>query len=690
MAQLVVVPAAEGAATAEGYDLRLGPLRFVCPLDRIGEGVGDTLENVGAALVPAERRPRALKLKLAVRAADHEQQPTAVGLRLRRQARQLLDNARYRMGGLYLLWDADPDLDGWLLVGGGELTETDPGVGFGDFDLELNDCYVVGRPGTHRAARRLDLADRRTGLVPRDSRGLVYVTDHSAHPLLSAPLAIPGDVVDVLGAQQRQPTTNTAGHVRQSRTFWRNVSAANGEAVSYRPDPILLPDRRTAHVEADDLGAVRAWDLSDAAEYPPNPATYARIRDDRPDTYYGWERLYGDALDAEAPLALDNGVCRVVWLGPGPAQGLAVEFYDSSLGAFRRDLRAAAGQNAGEAQIVELTSERGVIEWRSGPRALRAILQRGWWGPRLEAYHDAAIGSSDAQLEVVSADGGALTPGSTTPSWVDTLAVTPPVHATNLAINPSFETVTTDWGTSGNFGGANNVTWSRVNDVAAVGSFVAHVLASDSTAAGQTAGLVTTIANKPTTPGATVTARARVRPVGTAPVQLFVQFYAADATTPVGARVSLGTASAAAWTDLGGTLTTPAGAERMRLEVRAVATAAGQTCSFLFDAVLLNVDRPGVAYFDGSSSNAAWTGTPHASASVLYARSPATFLVARATNDTTRDTTLTALNGPGVRYRRARAAVVQLAPPPGPGAADLASLALADARGEPVLVARGR
>ena len=388
MTRLVVLGAAPAGTEVEGYDLQIGPLRFTCPLDPLGESLGDGLEAVGAALVPAERRPRPLRLKVPVRAYHRELDPTAVGLRLRRQTRQMLENPRWRMGGLFAYWSPDPDLDGWLLIGGGELSETDPGISFGDFELELSDVYMVGRPGTHKPARRLDIADRRGGQVPRDTRGFLYSTDFNTQALPTEPLAIPGDVVYPLGANNRVPASITAGAQKGTRRLWRTVVASNGEAVSYAPDTVLVPSGRRAYQDVEDVGSVRCWDLSTAAVYPPVTGGYARIRDDAPDAYYGWERVFGDVLTADKPLALDNGVCRVVWLGPQATQGLALEYHDASIDAMRRagTLLHAVGVN--EIFVVELTPERGVLEFRASAWAMRVILQRGWWGPRVESYAD--------------------------------------------------------------------------------------------------------------------------------------------------------------------------------------------------------------------------------------------------------------------------------------------------------------
>ncbi|MCK9251049.1 MAG: hypothetical protein M0P31_18970, partial [Solirubrobacteraceae bacterium] len=82
------------------YPVRLGPLRFRSFAGDMTEALGDTLTNVGAALVPGERRPRPQRLVLPV-TGNREPDPREAGLRLRRQVRQLLENAAWKQQGLY-------------------------------------------------------------------------------------------------------------------------------------------------------------------------------------------------------------------------------------------------------------------------------------------------------------------------------------------------------------------------------------------------------------------------------------------------------------------------------------------------------------------------------------------------------------------------------------------------------------
>jgi hypothetical protein len=415
----LVVLSTSPAAVAAGYTVRLGPLSFVTPADTVSETIGDGLDAVGAALTPTDRRPRPIKLKLPVVGARRDADPVASGHRLRRQVRQLIDNPRWRLGGLYLMWEADPDLDGWLLVGGAELSENDPGVAFADFGMDLSDVFIVGRPGTHRPARRAAIGDMRGGLVPRDTRRLLYATDYSAITLPTEPLALPGDVVDVVASGNRPIGTMTAGPLRGARRLWRTASASDGEIVSYLPDDAILHER-DRFLSLDELGSVRVWDLSGALDYPPDGTLYTGERDTDPDIYYGWERVLGSTLTENVPLAIDNGACRLVWLGPTASQGLAVEFWDDAEGNYVRHGRLLHATSVREQRIIEATPERVVVEWRAGAKAMRIVLQRGWWGPRVESYDD---GGGTARLEYTpNTDLAAPAVASTAQASVKTVA----------------------------------------------------------------------------------------------------------------------------------------------------------------------------------------------------------------------------------------------------------------------------
>lgn len=418
MTRFVILEPAADTDVSLGFDVRLGPLAFVCPLDSIDEQLGEALEAVGAVLTPSEPRPRPRPLQLPIRGTGRELDPRETGYRLRRQVRQLLENPRMLSSGLYFHWEADPELDGWLRFGGGDVKDTDPGVTFGEWTLELTDCYFVGSPAGSRRGFRLELADRRTGLVPLDSRGLLYSTDHAAQALPTQPLVIPGDVAATLLTYNRPPAAFTIGPLRGIRRLWRTVTAADGDVASFLPDDGALPDEGRQYLDLEDAGAVRVWDLDDSTVNVADPANWTTGRDTDP-TIMGWERVLGPMRKRAPAIAVDNGVCRLVWLGATSGEGLALELWDDAAQHYTRLGRLAGATDVREVAIVELTLERAVIEWRGAERAMRAILCRGWRGPRVEAYNDAAGGT--ARLEYVAQNAGAITATPQAVTWVEKL-----------------------------------------------------------------------------------------------------------------------------------------------------------------------------------------------------------------------------------------------------------------------------
>lgn len=158
--------------------LYLGRLGLSTALDTVGEDLGPGADVVGltALLADPNARPRTLKVPLA----DPPGSPGGgiVGRRLRRQARALLANGPLLAQGLQFTWTVDPETGVWLLVGGGQITDTDgAGPTFGAWVLELRDTYVTGTPADTRLGRRLTSRDRRLATTPRDYRQLVYSTD---------------------------------------------------------------------------------------------------------------------------------------------------------------------------------------------------------------------------------------------------------------------------------------------------------------------------------------------------------------------------------------------------------------------------------------------------------------------------------------------------------------------------------
>jgi hypothetical protein len=636
------------------YAIRLGPLSFVDPVEAVGEAIGDGLDVVGAALTAGERRPRPFKLKLPIRGDDGEAEPRTAGLRLRRQVRELIENPLYRLQGFFFTWSPDEDLDCWLLIGGAEIIETDPGISFGEWALELSDVYLRGRPGTHRPARRAAVSDLRSGLVPRDTRRLLYSTDFSGVSLPARPLYLPGDVADLVSTGNR-PAESTAGLARGSRHLWRRVGAIDGEVLSYRPDDSLLPGR-TKYLDLDDLGSVRVWDLSAATTYPPNPTGYTTEGDEQP-TAYGWERILGDVLRPTIPLAVENGACRLVWLGPSGSQGLAIEVWSSTTSKFTRLGRVLHAANVAEQRVVECTPERAVLEWRAGRYGMRAILQRGWYGPRLESYDD---GGEGARIEYAPEGAGAF--------------LQPSGHVSDLTprnymTNPSFEHSAAGWvdHIELNEPGA---TLTRISTDAAPGGGT-HCLEVKTTAGEK---------------GAEIKIPGPFLNLG---LEAFTYTFSVWLKGVTAKKVILEGPGLGSSVELTITTTWARYSLPCKISLGGAEDSFAVKCEegaiFRLDEAMVELG-PMSSYFDGDSTGAEWTGTPDASASIV----PPGLLWMDGTEGIKPRGKGTVLTGATISYERTRVLIAQLAgqgsgsPTPG----ELASLSVIDARPVPVLIGR--
>lgn len=359
----------------------LGPLTLPTIKGDVTETLGDQLETVGAGVVPGERRPRPRTLHLPIRGDMLNTDRRDAGLRLRRQVRALLENATARLQGLYLAWSVDPELNGVLLVGGGDLKYVNAGITFADFELELTDCYVIANRRTHRPARRIIRFDRRAADVARDYRGTVYGTDFAAVTATARHYLGVG-VTDVVVGSTSAPAT--LGTITASDGILSYVDGlTDGEVIHFE------------QAEGDQLTAiVRAYDSHGTV-----------VEAD-------WEPVYGpDQPLAGAPL-LHNGVCRaVVDVGAGQ---INVQGWSGTAWMTDATISHPAGAASFVASVVEWTTERAVLLVTSllsaGVRGeMYVTLQRGWSGPRAELYARNAAGSATATLNVHAKTSGAAT-----------------------------------------------------------------------------------------------------------------------------------------------------------------------------------------------------------------------------------------------------------------------------------------
>lgn len=372
--------------------VQLGPLRFWTLRESVSEQLGDDLEIVGNILRPGDRGPRPLQLVLPVRGPDGDPLALEKGQRLRRQVRALMENAAAKGQGFYFAWSIDPELDGWLLISTAVLDQDPAGAGstFGEWKLTLK-ANRIGTTRSHREARRLDAYDRRLPTTPLDELGRVFGTNFAAQAA-SARLATPlGRDVQING--QPRPSGTPLGSPTFGHRYGDTGEVAAGDVVSFDTDPAV------------DAGQVTVRDR-------PAPAS--------PEA--DWVAVLGSAqalTPGDAPV-LSNGLCRVRWV---PDRG-AIAVDDAAGAEIHRVSLQAGGQLFNAAQnpgpllgvtVVEATTERALLNIRLQLGVVRVdlfvALQRGWTGPRVEAYATDTVAKAPAvvKFRVVRAAADAVT-----------------------------------------------------------------------------------------------------------------------------------------------------------------------------------------------------------------------------------------------------------------------------------------
>lgn len=232
------------------FDVRLGRLSLPTVLEGVKETVGEQLDSVGAISLPGERAPKQFPLTLPIYGPTSEDDCYELGLRLRRQLRSLLRNPKARLEGLYFNWGVDDELNAWLLVGRGEITEGDGGITFADFKADLTEVTIAGAPRTHRPGRRLEATDRRLSTTARDYRGAFFSTDFAAEtaevrhylPVGVSDLVGVGDRVVDIGSHARASAEGAVPYVLAA-TPGEPVTFEQPEADRHKGD-VVIWDRR--------------------------------------------------------------------------------------------------------------------------------------------------------------------------------------------------------------------------------------------------------------------------------------------------------------------------------------------------------------------------------------------------------------------------------------------------------------
>ncbi len=229
-------------------DVRLGRLLLARLPDNLQEAVGDMLTADDGGVAVARRRPRQFTFVFPLHGLSADPGgPFAAGARMRRQMRSMVENAELREAGLYFAYTQDPELNGWISIGGGQISYVadQGGAQTGSFQLELDSAFKRGSQRTHRDARRVEHWDLRLSTVERDYRGVVFGTDFSGLPVLQLTF-LPVGVRDALGPYRTPVLLNPwvgldgAGMVAQGVAHAAVVSFEQAETDQRKGDVVIL------------------------------------------------------------------------------------------------------------------------------------------------------------------------------------------------------------------------------------------------------------------------------------------------------------------------------------------------------------------------------------------------------------------------------------------------------------------
>ena len=288
-----VIPFVIGTETGLGFIL--GRLTFDSPITW-NEQLGDPVTNLGGAAVPAIRSAIRHSVDLPTFTSPVGEDTAERRFRMRRQVRSLLNNAPYKMAGLFLQWANDPEQDGWYIPDQGELVQgAESPLSHGWFDLQNFAWFKVGAPRTHRGAALLSIKDLRTGLTARDFQRTVYSTDFSTLPALALTFLPAGssDVANNVSREALTPLTLPRG--RDGGATLLVANQADLTVLSYETSE-----------EERNLGDVVVYDQRGKTGLP------AGAEDPQA---FGWEEIYGPDYpytEGGVPV-IENGRVRVVW-----------------------------------------------------------------------------------------------------------------------------------------------------------------------------------------------------------------------------------------------------------------------------------------------------------------------------------------------------------------------------------------
>jgi len=377
-------------------DVRLGRLLLARLPENLQEAVGDVLSADDGGVAVARRRPRQFTFVFPLHGLSADPGgPFAAGARMRRQMRSMVENAELREAGLYFAYSQDPELNGWISIGGGQISYVadQGGVQTGSFQLELDSAFKRGAQRTHRDARRVEHWDLRLSTVERDYRGVIFGTDFSGLPVLQLTF-LPVGVGDPLGPYRTPVSLNPRAGIDGVGLIAQGLSHAS--VVSFEQAEV---DQRKGDVVIWNRWGFTAPAYGQAGDTNPQD----------PAVGYGWEEVYGPdhPLTAGDLPVIANGLCRVRYVpatnalavdafvaGQGYVEQGRLTIWDSTVQDVYTQHTVPVSQGGPAGTVMEWTPERAVIRLTSqrtaGDQTARTdtyvSLQRGWLGPRVECY----------------------------------------------------------------------------------------------------------------------------------------------------------------------------------------------------------------------------------------------------------------------------------------------------------------
>lgn len=609
------------------------------------EQAGESLAAVGGLPVAGARA--GISVSPGLTSFTTASDTTALRQRARRQFRAVLQNRTYALQPVYVAWDQDTEQSGWYALGGSSIEVADISGLVSAFWKMQPELRLIGRRRTHRRAVSAYVRDRRLSTTPRDFKRTLFSTDFSTLSALSL-VGLPSGTSDHVLHGSTTPVTLSDAQAGYGSSSARLASGLSDLAV----------------VSFEQAEADRA--LGDVVIYDRQGTT--TLLTTGPQT--AWEEVYGpdQPLTASDAPVIENGLCRVSY-DASNTDGLRVDLWTGSAWAEQGKVTFYRAGSAVDtlvtAQVVEWTPDRGVLRMVMDRAAdsysreeIIVTLQRGWRGPRIEAYpsrdstgtlvqfditfnavsaatnHAAAVvDSSDAGVGAFTAgSGGVVLAGAalgaatfTGENWLSLIREGESYDVAMAAVQASAAKVTASG--SDAYGATRNMLTVRSSSgyVSAQLGFSAHnthqdldngdftaaagttLSAADGTAIGATAASTTrtaaanhvTLANWMGASGVgTYRLFARVRTTASTlniNAQTTTGFSAVNGTTKNDASPVTTTSTTYVWLDLG-TIT----ADNTTLTIRMWATAAATTYLDRVEAFPLQMRASGNADYDGA------------------------------------------------------------------------------------------